>query len=56
MNKKYKIWSKRFTPAKGNHWAHERDCTEETVQEWLKLFRNDEPNVCFIADTKKPKN
>lgn len=49
-----KIWSKRFTVAKGNHWVAERDCTEETAQAWLKIFRDDEPNVLFLASNRKP--
>ena len=52
----YKIWSKRFTPARGNHWVHERNTTEENAQEWLKIFREDEPNVLFIASKRKPRD
>lgn len=52
----YKIWSKRFTPARGNHWVHERDCSEETIQPWLKIYREDEPNVIFIGGTRKPRD
>lgn len=49
-----KIWSRRFTPAQGNHWKLERECTAETVQQWLAIFRKDEPEVIFIGDTRKP--
>lgn len=49
-----KIWSLRFTPAQGNHWSYERDATPETVQQWLAVFRADEPNVTFIATARKP--
>jgi hypothetical protein len=49
-----KIWSFRHSPARGNHVVMERECTEETVQQWLAIFRADEPNVCFIGDTRKP--
>lgn len=49
-----KIYSKRFSPARGNHWVVERDCTEETAQEWLKIFRDDEPAVLFLASNRMP--
>lgn len=49
-----KIYSLRFTPARGNHWSYERDCTEENCQEWLKVFRADAPGVTFIATKRKP--
>lgn len=53
----YKLWSLRNTIARGNHWVLERECTEENVQEWLKVFRDDEPNVIFVAvkGNRKPK-
>lgn len=50
-----KIWSFRHSVAQGNHVVCERECSIETVQQWLAIFRKDEPNVCFIADTRKPK-
>lgn len=49
-----KIWSRRYTVAQGNHWKLERECNEADVQAWLKIFRDDEPNVCFIAYKRKP--
>ncbi len=49
-----KIWSLRFSPAKGNHWQLERECAEDTIQQWLAVFRADEPNVCFIGYNRKP--
>lgn len=49
-----KIWSKRFTPARGNHWVLERETTEEDAQAWLKIFRDDEPGVLFLASKRKP--
>ena len=51
-----KIWSRRFSVARGNHWQYERDCQEENLQAWLNIFREDEPNVIFIANNRKPKN
>ena len=32
----------------------ERDCTAETAQQWLKIFRGDEPKVIFLASVHKP--
>lgn len=55
MEKKTKIWSRRFTPARGNHWVEERDCKEADVQAWLEIFRGDESNVCFIASPRRPR-
>lgn len=49
-----KIWSLRYSPAKGNHYVAERDCNEENAQEWLAIFRADEPKVIFIASKRKP--
>lgn len=50
-----KIWSRRFTVALGNHWKLERDCNAGSVNEWLAVFRNDEPNVIFIVNARKPR-
>lgn len=52
----FKIWSKRFSVAQGNHWKLERESTEENVQAWLKIFREDEPKVLFLASLRKPAN
>lgn len=49
-----KIWSLRNSGARGNHWKYERDSTEENIQEWLKIFRNDEPGVIFVGSKCKP--
>lgn len=49
-----KIYSIRYSVAQGNHWQYERDCTEANVQEWLAVFRKDEPGVTFIASKRKP--
>lgn len=51
----YTIWSLRHSVARGNHWVAERQSTEENIQAWLKIFRDDEPNVIFIASKKKPR-
>jgi hypothetical protein len=52
--KKLTLWSKRFTPAQGNHWKAEREVTEENCQAWLKIFRDDEPKVLFLVSDRKP--
>lgn len=56
MVKQTKIWSRRFTPARGNHWQEERSCNEADVQAWLAIFRGDEPGVIFVAQVRKPAN
>lgn len=50
-----KIWSKRWSVARGNHWVCERDSLPENAQAWLKIFRDDEPNVLFVASKRQPK-
>ena len=49
-----KIWSLRHTASKGTHMQHERDCLESEAKAWLDIFRNDEPNVIFLASNRKP--
>jgi hypothetical protein len=53
-NKIFKLYSKRFTVAQGNHWVEERIVTAETTQAWLDIFRKDEPSVLFLVSDKKP--
>lgn len=48
------IWSLRTSIGRGNHFVAERKCDEATVQQWLAIFRADEPNVCFIGSKRKP--
>lgn len=55
MTKTLTLWSKRFSTAQGNHWKAEREVTEQNAQEWLAVFRKDEPKVLFLASAKKPK-
>ena len=55
MSKKLKLWSIRWSAAKGNHFRYERDVTEDDAKEWLKIFQADEPDVLFIVSAKKPK-
>lgn len=49
-----KLWSKRSNPAIGTHWRLERDCTDETVAAWFKIYSEDEPNVIFVTSKRKP--
>jgi len=49
------LWSLRVSVARGNHFVAERKVTEETAQDWLKIFRQDEPNVLFLVSERKPK-
>ena len=53
--KELTLWSSRFSVAYGNHFVAERKVTEETAQDWLKIFREDEPNVLFLVCKNKPK-
>lgn len=52
---KLTLWSSRFSIAAGNHYKAERTVTNETAQEWLKIFRNDEPEVLFLVSKNKPR-
>jgi hypothetical protein len=49
-----KIWSLRYSPARGSYFVMERECLESTIQQWLKIYREDEPNVIFIGSKRKP--
>jgi hypothetical protein len=54
MTKPLTIWSARFCPAKGNDFVAERQCSEADARAWLKVFRDDEPTVTFVASARKP--
>lgn len=49
------LWSLRTNPARCNHFVAERKVTNETAQQWLAVFRADEPNVLFLVSKTKPK-
>jgi hypothetical protein len=49
------LWSLRFSSAWGYRWELEREVTEETKEEWLKVCQKDEPEVMFQVGMKKPK-
>lgn len=55
MAKKLTIWSARTSIALGNHFVAERKCDEADAQAWLKIFRDDEPAVLFLATSRKPR-
>jgi len=48
------LWSKRHNAAQGNHWVAERKVTDATAQDWLAVFRKDEPGVLFLVAKRKP--
>ncbi len=49
-----KLWGYRFTPVRDWAWVLERDCSTGNASEWLRVFRNDEPDVTFLISRKKP--
>jgi hypothetical protein len=52
---KLTLWSRRHSAARGCFWQAERAVTEDAAQQWLEVFRNDEPNVLFLVSGRKPK-
>lgn len=48
------IWSIRTSVSRGNYWQAECKRKESEIQQWLKIFRDDEPNVTFVASLRKP--
>jgi len=50
-----KIYSERFSAARGWHWQYERDCNANNQHKWLAIFRADEPGVRFIVSARGPK-
>lgn len=54
MKNNLTLWSRRHNVAQGNHWKAERQVTEATAQEWLSVFRKDEPSVLFLVAARKP--
>ena len=51
----YVLYSHRWTPARGWHWKYERECEEDTAQDWLEVFKEDEPNITFRLSRKAKK-
>lgn len=54
MQKKLTLWAGRTSVTRGYEFVAERGVTEETAQQWLAVFRKDEPNVIFIVSARKP--
>jgi hypothetical protein len=49
------LWAGRFSVTSGYGFVAERKVTEETAQDWLEVFRKDEPGVIFLVSKTKPK-
>ena len=49
------LWSIRWSVGKGNHLVAERKVTTANVDEWLRVFRKDEPGVTFMVSDLKPR-
>lgn len=52
--KRLSLYSWRWTVGQGAHWRFERDVSAETRNEWLAVFRKDEPSISFIVSDKRP--
>lgn len=46
-----KLW--KFNAITG-YWDYQRTCNEDTAEEWLRLFRRDEPNESFKLTNRRP--
>jgi hypothetical protein len=49
------LWSLRTSVAHGRHFVAERQVTAATADQWLSIFRKDEPSVLFIVSARRPK-
>lgn len=49
------LWAGRTTVGYGYNFVAEREVTEANAQDWLKVYREDEPGVTFIVCKNKPK-
>lgn len=56
MKSGLKLWSKRFSVAKGLHWQYERDVNQSNQQDWMRIFKQDEPDVYFLVSSANIKN
>jgi hypothetical protein len=48
------LFSLRYSVARGWHYKHERNAEDAEVQDWLKVFREDEPEVRFFVANRMP--
>lgn len=61
MKPSTKIWRRGDWSAPGTSkpsktsWTYVRDVRGDEVDEWLRIFRRDEPGVVFIASPTKPR-
>lgn len=54
-NGRLALYSLRYSPARGYHYAKEREVTSESGARWLSIFQADEPRVEFvIASADRP--
>jgi hypothetical protein len=49
-----KLWSYRWSFARGWRWQLERECHIETSLQWLEVFKKDEPSIKFKLSKKRP--
>jgi hypothetical protein len=52
MTKPLHLWRKSRT---SGLWRIARDVTPETAEQWLAIFRRDEPEETFVVSARKPK-
>jgi len=51
-----RVWSHRFSVAKGWHYQAERIIGDESrAQEWLSIFQADEPSIKFYLARTAPR-
>jgi len=54
-NAQLKLWSKRTSTARGEHWVLERNVEPHTTYGWLSIYRNDERGIEFVVSATKPR-
>lgn len=50
--KPIKLW--RYNPITG-YWDYERDCDDDTADQWLTVFQKDDPEGLFKLSKMKPR-
>ena len=53
-SKQVGLWSLRYSAAKGMHVVHERNVIASSADDWLRVFRQDEPDVRFAVSEERP--
>ncbi len=46
------LW--RYNPTTGS-WVFCRECSESTAQDWLRVWKEDEPGAHFVLSPNQPK-